>query len=309
MIHARQPRRWRKRVNAQIALFVMIIPCMAITFVFSYFPLTGWIMAFQNFKPAKGYLGSQFVGLDQFKFLFSSPEFWYTIRNTLAMSIINLVLGFVFSITFALLLNEIRSLKFKKITQTVSYLPHFLSWVIVCSIVANMLSSSDGAVNNLLMATGIIEKPILWLGQKNLFWWVTGFANVWKEMGWNSIIYIAAISGIDPSLYEAAEIDGANRYRRMWHVTLPSIRSTIMIIMILNLGWILNASFEIPYLLGGGLVQDVSQTVDIFVLRFGIGIGNYSLATAAGMFKSVVSIILVAGANAFAKRIGEADLF
>lgn len=296
------------RYKAQKALFFMIIPCMIFTFIFSYYPLSGWIMAFQNFKPAKGYFGSKFVGLYQFEFLFSSPEVWYTIRNTLAMSTISLVLGFIFSISFALLLNEIRSLKFKKLTQTVSYLPHFLSWVIVCSIISSMLSS-DGPVNNILLALGMIKKPVLWLGQKDLFWWVTGFSNVWKEMGWNSIIYIAAISGIDPSLYEAAEIDGANRYQRMWHVTLPCIRSTILIIMILNLGWILNAGFEIPYLLGGGLVNDVSQTIDIYVVRFGIGIGNYSLATAAGMFKSLVSIFLVAGANMIAARLGEDNLF
>ncbi len=307
-MYAKGRRSFGARVKAQKALFFMIIPCMIFTFVFSYYPLSGWIMAFQNFKPAKGYFGSKFVGLYQFEFLFSSPEVWYTIRNTLAMSTISLVLGFIFSISFALLINEIRALKFKKLTQTVSYLPHFLSWVIVCSIISSMLSS-DGPVNNVLLAFGIIKKPILWLGQKDLFWWVTGFANVWKEMGWNSIIYIAAISGIDPSLYEAAEIDGANRYRRMWHVTLPSIRSTILIIMILNLGWILNAGFEIPYLLGGGLVQDVSQTIDIYVVRFGIGIGNYSLATAAGMFKSVVSILLVTSANIAAARLGEDNLF
>ncbi len=307
-MYAKGRRSFGARVKAQKALFFMIIPCMIFTFVFSYYPLSGWIMAFQNFKPAKGYFGSKFVGLYQFEFLFSSPEVWYTIRNTLAMSTISLVLGFIFSISFALLINEIRALKFKKLTQTVSYLPHFLSWVIVCSIISSMLSS-DGPVNNVLLAFGIIKKPVLWLGQKDLFWWVTGFANVWKEMGWNSIIYIAAISGIDPSLYEAAEIDGANRYRRMWHVTLPSIRSTILIIMILNLGWILNAGFEIPYLLGGGLVQDVSQTIDIYVVRFGIGIGNYSLATAAGMFKSVVSILLVTSANIAAARLGEDNLF
>jgi putative aldouronate transport system permease protein len=301
-------RLWNK-ILAQKTLFFMILPCMALTFIFSYYPLVGWIMAFQNYRPAKGYFGSDFVGLEQFRFLFSTPEFWLTIRNTLAMSSINLVLGFLFAIVFALLLNEIRALGFKKVTQTVSYLPHFLSWVIVCSLIANILSSSDGTLNNILMALGVIDKPVLWLGQVNLFWWISGFSNVWKEMGWDSIIYIAAISGIDGALYEAAEIDGANRYRRMWHVTLPCIRPTIIIITIMKLGWILNAGFEIPYLLGGGLVQDVSQTIDIFVLKFGIGVGNYSLATAAGMFKSVVSIILVASTSYLSGKLGEENLF
>lgn len=297
-----------QKIKGQKVLFFMIIPCMIYTFIFSYWPLRGWIMAFQKFKPSKGYSGSEFVGLQQFKFLFSEPEFWRSLRNTLGMSILNLVFGFVFSIVFALLLNEIRRSGFKRITQTVSYLPHFLSWVIVCSLVANILSTSDGMLNNLLMGIGLIDKPILWLGEEKYFWWVVTFANVWKEMGWNSIIYIAAMGGIDPSLYEAAEIDGANRYNKMWHITLPGIRSTIIVILIMNLGWILNSGFEVQYLLGKGLVQDVSQTLDIFVLKYGINIGNYSLATAAGIFKSVVSIVLVASANFIAGKFGEKDL-
>lgn len=297
-----------KRLSAQKMLFIMIIPCMIITFLFCYYPLSGWIMAFQQYKPAKGYAGSPFVGFDQFKFLFSDVEFWRAMRNTLAMSVMNLVFGFIFAIAFALLLNEIKISKVKRVVQSVSYLPHFLSWVIVCSLISNILSSSDGALNNVLMALGIIDSPVLWLGKEEYFWWVVAFANVWKEMGWNSIIYIAAISGIDPSLYEAAEIDGANRYRKMWHVTLPGIKSTIIVILIMNLGWILNAGFEVQYLLGGGLLADVSQTIDIFVLKYGINIGNYSLATAAGIFKSVISVALVFGTNFIAKKLGEDSL-
>lgn len=297
-----------QKLIAQKALLFMIIPCMIYTFIFCYWPLRGWIMAFQNFKPAKGYGGSEFVGLKQFKFLFKEPDFWLSFRNTIGMSVLSLVFGFLTAILFALLLNEIRLLGFKKLTQTISYLPHFLSWVIVCSLISNILSSSDGMLNNFLMGLGIIDKPILWLGVKKYFWWIVAFSNVWKEMGWNSIIYIAAMSGIDSSLYEAAEIDGANRYRRMWHVTLPGIRSTIIVIMIMNLGWILNSGFEVQYLLGRGLVQDVAQTLDIFVLKYGIGSGNYSLATAAGIFKSVISIGLVMIANYIAGKLGEDNL-
>ena len=298
-----------KTFTSQIALFVMIIPCMIYTFIFCYWPLRGWIMAFQNFRPAKGYMGSEFVGLQQFSQLFKDKEFWRVLRNTLAMSSMNLIFGTVFAILFALLLNEIRGGKFKKLTQSVSYLPHFLSWVIVCALVANVLSTSDGTLNNLLLSLGLIDKPILWLGKEGYFWWIVAFANVWKEMGWNSIIYIAAISGIDQSLYEAAEVDGANRYHKIWHITLTSIRPTIVTLLIMNLGWILNAGFEVQYILGSGLVQDVSQTIDIYVLKFGINIGNYSLATAAGIFKSVISIILVAATNLFAKRMGEDGIF
>lgn len=286
----------------------MIIPCMIYTFIFSYYPLSGWIMAFQNYKPAKGYLGSKFVGLDQFYFLFGDIEFWRSLRNTLAMSLMNLVFGFLFAIVFALLLNEIKSLGFKRVTQTISYLPHFLSWIIVCSLVSNMLSTNDGAVNNLLMGLGIINEPILWLGDQKYFWWITTLANIWKETGWNSIIYIAAITGIDQAMYEAAELDGANRFQKMWHITLPGIRPTIIVLLIMNLGWVLNASFEVPYILGGGLLQDVSQTLDIFVLKYGMSIGNYSLATAAGIFKSVISLILVFATNAVANKLGENSL-
>lgn len=286
----------------------MIIPFMIYTFIFSYYPLSGWIMAFQNYKPAKGYSGSPFVGFDQFNFLFKDIEFWRSVRNTLGMSILNLVFGFLFAIVFALLLNEIKSLRFKRFTQTASYLPHFLSWIIVCSLVSNMLSTDDGMINNFLMTIGLIKKPILWLGEQKYFWWITTFANIWKETGWNSIIYIAAISGIDQSLYEAADLDGANRFQKMWHVTLPGIKSTIIVLLIMNLGWVLNASFEVPYILGSGLLQDVSQTIDIFVLKYGMSIGNYSLATAAGIFKSVISLVLVFSTNAISNKLGERGL-
>ena len=179
----------------------------------------------------------------------------------------------------------------------------------MCSLVQTMLSTgSDGVVNNLLMALHIIKEPILFLGEQKLFWWVTTFASVWKETGWNSIIYIAAITGIDQELYEAAELDGAGRFGKMWHVTLPGIRSTIVVLLIMNLGWALNAVFEIPYILGGGLLTDVSQTIDLFVLNYGMKIGNYSLATAAGIFKSVISLILVFGTNRIANKLGENSL-
>ena len=265
-------------------------------------------MAFQNYRPAKGYLNSPFVGLDQFKFLFTDKIFWQDLRNTLAMSTMNLIFGFIFAIGFALLLNEIRNVGFKRITQTISYLPHFLSWIIVCSLISNILSTYDGILNNLLMWLGLIDKPILWLGEPKYFWWIVAFSHVWKEMGWNSIIYIAAMAGIDPQLYEACEIDGGNRYRKMWHITLPGIRPTIVVLLIMNIGWILNAGFEVQYLFGRGLVMDVSETIDIFVLKYGITNGNYSLATAAGIFKSLISIILISIANYISGKLGEESI-
>ena len=298
-----------KQYKAQKALFIMAIPCMIITFIFSYYPLTGWIMAFQNFRPAKGYWNSKFVGLDQFTFMFNDPVFWRDFRNTLGMSVLNIIFGFVFAIGFALLLNEIRSIGFKRIVQTVSYLPHFLSWVIVCSLISNILSTYDGTLNNLLMSLGLLDKPVLWLGEQKYFWWIVAFSHVWKEVGWNSIIYIAAMSSIDPALYESCEIDGGNRYKKMWHITLPGIRPTIVVLLIMNVGWILNAGFEVQYLFGRGLIMDVSETIDIFVLKYGITLGNYSLATAAGIFKSVISIVLISATNYISGKLDEDSVF
>ena len=299
---------WNK-IKKQKALILMSIPFLIYVVIFCYAPLIGWVMAFQNFKPAKGFFEQTWVGLNQFKFLFSDPTFFNVIRNTLAMSIINLVLSFVCSIGFALLLNEVKNVLAKKFVQTVSYLPHFLSWIIVTGIVAEVLSTETGIINQLLVWLNIIEKPINFFADPKYFWGIVGLSNVWKEVGWGSIIYLAAITAINPDLYEAAEIDGAGRFRKIWHITLPGIKPTIFILLLINIGNILNAGFEVQYLLGNGLVQQVSQTIDIFVLKYGISLGNYSLATAAGIFKSLISVILIFLANRFAKAMGEERLF
>lgn len=212
------------------------------------------------------------------------------------MSIINLVLGFVTAIILALLLNEIKKVFWKRTVQTISYLPHFLSWIIVTGIVATSLAS-DGIVNDLLIKLHLIDEPILWLSEGKYFWGVVGASHVWKEVGWNTIIYLAAMASIDPALYEAADMDGASRYRKMLHVTLPGIKPTIVILLIMSIGHILEAGFEVQYLLGNGLVVDWAETIDIFVLKYGIAQGNYSLATAGGIFKTVVSVIMLLIAN------------
>lgn len=296
-------------IKKQKSLVLMSIPFIIYVLIFCYAPLVGWVMAFQNFKPAKGLFNQVWVGLDQFKFLFSDPTFFNVIRNTLAMSLINLTLSFACSIGFALLLNEVKNVLSKKFVQTVSYLPHFLSWIIVTGIVAEVLSPETGIINQVLVWFNIIEKPINFFADTKYFWGIVGFANVWKEVGWGSIIYLSAITSINPDLYEAAEIDGAGRFNKMLHVTLPGIKPTIFILLLINIGNILNAGFEVQYLLGNGLIQQVSQTIDIFVLKYGISLGNYSLATAAGIFKSVISIVLIFLANKFAKSMGEERLF
>lgn len=294
-----------KRMSGQKQLMLMSLPILLYVFVFSYYPIWGWTMAFQNYKPARSFAQQEWVGLKHFKFLFSDDTFLMVLRNTIGMSVINMVLGFVTAIIFAILLNEIKQKLFKRSIQTISYLPHFLSWIIVTGIVANSLSVDSGIVNVLLMKLGFINEPIMWLSEPKYFWGIVGASHVWKEVGWNAIIYLAAITSIDPSLYEAAEIDGANRYQKMLYVTLPGIKSIVIILLIMNLGWILDAGFEVQYLLGNGVVVDWSQTIDIFVLKYGLQIGNYSLATAAGIFKTVVSITLIFAANTIAKRFGE----
>ncbi|WP_420832375.1 ABC transporter permease [Paenibacillus humicola] len=292
-------------MRGQKQLMLMSLPILIYVALFSYYPIWGWTMAFQNYKPARSFAQQEWVGFKQFKFLFSDDTFLGVLRNTIGMSLINMVSGFVTAIVFAILLNEIKHKLYKRSIQTISYLPHFLSWIIVTGIVANSLSVDDGIVNTVLMKLGLIHSPVLWLSEPHYFWGIVGASHVWKEIGWNAIIYLAAITSIDPSLYEAAEIDGANRYHKMLYITLPGIRSIVVILLIMNLGWILEAGFEVQYLLGNGVVIDWSQTIDIFVLKYGLQVGNYSLATAAGIFKTVVSITLIVAANTIAKRFGE----
>lgn len=263
-------------------------------------------MAFQNYRPGKK--EQVWVGLKHFKALFTDEAFLRVLRNTICMSAINLSFGFIFAILLAILLNEIKIAGYKRLAQSVSYLPHFLSWIIVTGLVQNFLSADGGIINGLLMQLNIIDSPVHWLGEPKMFWWIVGGAHIWKETGWNSIIYLAAITAISPELYEAAYMDGANRFQKIRYITLPGIKPTIIVLLILNLGWILNAGFEVQFLLGNGIVQDVSETIDIFVLKNGIAQGNYSLATAAGLFRSFVSLVMLTGANFLASKFGEEKL-
>lgn len=299
--------KWKQLKN-QKQLFFMSVPLLIYILIFSYAPIWGWLMAFQNYKPAKSFFSQKWVGLQNFEYLFKDEAFIRDFRNTLSMSVINLVLSFATAIILALLLNEIKNIFFKRAIQTVSYLPHFLSWIIVCGIVSTTLSTEGGILNEVLMALGIVDSPVLWLSEGKYFWGIVGATNVWKELGWNTIIYIAAIAAIDPAQYEAADIDGAGRFNKMWNVTLPGIKPTIIILLIMNIGRVMDAGFEIQYILGNGLVSDWSETIDIYVLKYGIKQFNYSLATAAGIIRSVISIILLFAANFVAKKLGEERL-
>lgn len=297
-----------KEIKKQKVLIIWSAIIVAYGVIFCYLPLGGWIMAFQNYKPKDGLLHSAFVGLDKFKQLFSDDTFIQVIRNTLAMGVINQIVTFIAAIVFAILLNEVKSNGGKKTVQTISYLPHFLSWIIVTGILHDALSSS-GIINELLLKFHILDQPLNFFAYPQFFWPIVAFANVWKETGWNAIIYLSAITAIDPSLYEAANMDGAGRWARIRYVTLPGIKPTIMILLLMNVGNVLNAGFEIQYLLGNGLVKSVSETIDIYVLKWGISQNDFAIGTAAGIFKSFVSIVLIVIANQIAKKNGEERLF
>ncbi|NLN66308.1 MAG: sugar ABC transporter permease [Clostridiaceae bacterium] len=304
---------WEK-VMLQRELIFMSVPILLYKVLFSYVPVTGWSMAFQNFKPTiRSMWDQQWVGFDNFVKLFTGingERFIRDIRNTLMQSLLTLVISYICSITLSLLLNEVKNSGLKRIVQNITYMPHFLSWIIVAGLVSTMLSgpSSGGIINDVLMRLKIISDPIQFLAEPKYFWGVVAGAHLWKELGWNTIIYLAAMTAINPSLYEASVIDGANRYQKMWHITLPGIKPTIVVLMIMSIGYILEAGFEIQYFLGNGLVVEKSETIDIFVLRYGIQMANYSLATVAGIFKTMVSILLVSTANFISGRLGEEKL-
>jgi len=297
-----------KRASKQKALILMSFPFVIWLIVFKYIPIGGWMMAFQDYKPQFGLFDQEWVGFKHFKELFKEPMFYQALENTLGMGILGLIFGTLAAIIFALMLNELRLVHLKKLTQTISYLPHFVSWVIGANIVITMLSQ-DGIVNNMLMGIGIIDKPIGFMSNPDLFWGIVTASDVWKETGWNAIIYLAAMAGVDQQLYEAAKVDGASRLRMMWHITLPSIRPVIIVLLILNIGNLINIGFEKQMLLGNNIVAEKSLVIDLYALDYGIGMYRYSFGTAIGVFKSVISVILILICNQFAKRTGEGRVF
>ncbi|ACM61621.1 carbohydrate ABC transporter membrane protein 1 (CUT1 family) [Caldicellulosiruptor bescii] len=291
----------------QRQLIVLTFPFLIMVLIFNYFPLWGWLLAFKDYKPYLGFQNSEWVGFKNFVDLFSDVYFFQALRNTLVISFLKLIFNFLSSITFAILLNEIKNMLFKRTVQTISYLPHFVSWVVAANIVYTVLSPDYGIINELLVKFHILKEPINFLGEPKYFWLIAPITEVWKEMGWNAIIYLAAMTNIDPQLYEAASIDGAGRLKRIWYITLPGILPTVKILLIMNVGWILNAGFEQMYLLQRPSTLDYSDILETYILRYGIGSGRWSYATAAGIFNSVVSLILVTTANRIASKIGEGE--
>lgn len=294
-----------ERFFRQWDIQLMVIPAILFIFVFSYIPMYGVLMAFQDYSLFKGFLGSPWVGLKHFEQFFNAPEFWPVMRNTLVISALKFVVGFPAPILLALMLNEVRARVFKRVVQTISYLPHFLSWVIVSGFVVSLLSIDNGSLNMLLQALHLIDEPINFLSEPGYFWAILISTSLWKEIGFGSIVYLAAIAGVDPHLYEAASMDGASRFKQIFLVTLPCIMPVVIIFMILAIGNLLNAGFEDILLLGSNpVLRDVSDVIDTYVYRIGIQNSRFSYATAVGLFKAVISVGMLTGANYIARRSG-----
>ncbi|MVB10302.1 putative multiple-sugar transport system permease YteP [Caprobacter fermentans] len=295
------------RLRSQETMFhVMMLPGMIFLAVFSYIPMVGVVMAFQNFSAGKGIFRSPFVGLKHFRYMFSLPDIWEIIRNTLTIAIGKMLLTTLLAIVFAVLLNEIRQRWLKRTVQTIVYLPHFLSWVILAAVVVNLFSL-DGPVNQILQKQGFAQANFL--GSNTLFQPTLIMTDVWKEFGYASIVYLAAITSIDPGLYEAAAIDGANWWQRVWHVTLPGMLSIILLMAVMNISNVLNAGFDQVYNLYSPMVYDTGDIIDTYVYRMGLLSHQYSFSTAVGLFKSVVGMFLLIAVNEISKKFTDARIF
>ncbi len=284
-------------------LVLMFLPVLAYFILFRYVPMYGITLAFKKFNLAKGILGSPWVGLDNFTTLFATQTFLRAIRNTVIISLQRLVFGFPMPILLALMINEVRHLKFKKVVQTVSYLPHFLSWVILAGLFLQMLSPSTGPVNHILTQWFGVRDPIFFLGDNAYFRGTLIVTDIWKGMGWGSVLYLATIAGIDTSLYEAAVMDGASRMQRILYITLPCLIPTISILLILNVGGILDAGFDQIFNMYNEAVYETGDIIDTYVYRVGLGQMRYSQGTAVGLFKNVIGFFLVILTNKISQRI------
>lgn len=282
-------------------LYIMLLVPFAIFLLFKYVPMFGNILAFRRYRPGMGAFGTEWVGLRYFRMFFSDPAFWRAFRNTLVLSIMNLLVNFPIPIIFALILNEVKRQRFKKVVQTVSYMPRFISTVVVIAILGELLSPSSGIVNIIRQSMGL--NPIYFMNDEKYFRTIYVLVDTWQFTGWTAIIYLAAISGISSDQYEAARIDGATRLQQIWYITLPSIMPTIMVMLILNVGRLLNLGFEKVLLMYTPSNSAVSDIIDTLVYRTGLANQNYSYATAIGLFSGIIGVILVSSANAISRKV------
>lgn len=295
-------------VKREAPLHLMLIPGLALVVIFSYLPMAGIVIAFQDFIPAKGLFGNQkWVGIENFIYVADLPSTMKVVMNTLQIAIMKIVSNLLVQIAVALILNELLFARFKKFVQTIIYMPHFLSWIIISGMLVDILSPSGGIVNRLIVALGF--EPIFFLGSNAWFPYILVLSEVWKGFGFGSIIFLAAITGIDPQLYEAARVDGASRLRQIWHITLPGIRMIIVLMCVLSLGSILNAGFDQVFNLYSPIVYDSGDIIDTMVYRMGVLDAQFGVATAVGLFQSLVSFILISIAYYLAYRLADYRIF
>ncbi|KKC47897.1 protein lplB [Paenibacillus sp. D9] len=300
--------KWLRKLYSQRYLQIMALLGVAWMIVFNYIPMYGIIIAFKEYDIIFPMSMAPWVGLDNFKEFLNDDMLLTVIKNTLGISLIKLIVGFPLPIIFALLLNEVRSVIFKKWTQTITYLPHFLSWVILGGILATWLSDV-GIINKILLSLHVIDSPITYLAEPKYFWSIIIVSDIWKELGWSAIIYLAAISSVSPELYEAATIDGAGRFQKMRNITLPSIMGTITILFILAVGNVLNSNFDQILVLRNQLNADASTVIDYYVYQTGLIDNRFSYSTAVNLIKSVIALILLVGANFVTKKLNNNSLF
>lgn len=291
-----------QQMKQYLPFYLFVLPAIVCVILFNYMPMGGIVIAFKNYKMARGIAGSEWVGLKHFKALFSDPNFYRVLRNTLKISILTLLTTFPVTIVFTLLVNELRSARFKKVIQTITYMPHFLSWVVVGTFVYQILSPTSGVVNAVLVNLGILDKPEFFMANQKAFVPIYLITNLWKTTGYSIVIYLATIAGIDTSLYEAASIDGANRFKKVLHITLPAMLPTMCTMLILQIGSLINVGFDPIYNLYNDATYQTADVIATYVYRKGMVESRYDFSTAIGLFQNVVSLALVLLANWFARK-------
>jgi len=303
----RQGSRFMRNLKRDKWLYIMLLPGCAFFLIFHYLPMAGISMAFMHYFPGRGFFANPWVGLDHFRRLFTEPAFFMIFRNTMILSVLNLVFYFPVPIILALLLNEVRRQRYKRFIQTVIYVPHFISWPVIVGLAYVMFTTEGGIVNELIASWGF-EKINFLASEKYFRPFIVGEV-IFKEAGWGTIIYLASLAGVDVQLYEAAVIDGANRWHQLWYITLPHLKSTIIILFILRLGRFMDSGFEQVFLMLNSLNRNVGEVFDTYVYSVGLAGGQYSYSTAVGLFKSLVALILVVGTNYLAKKAGEEGVY
>ncbi|KGE18772.1 ABC transporter permease [Paenibacillus wynnii] len=302
----RQNKVWNK-LKRDRYLYLLGLPGLLCMIIFKYTPMWGVLIAFQDYSPFLGFLKSEWVGFENFTLFFNNPDFFMLLRNTLAINLLSLVFFFPVPIILSLMLNEVRNEVFKRTIQSIVYLPHFLSWVIIAGLTFTMFSTGEGLVNNVLISLGFDR--IEWLTTPEYFWGFLTGQSIWKEAGWGTVIFLAAMANVDPQLYEAARIDGANRIQQMWSITIPAIQNVIIILLILKLGHIMDVGFEQVFLLQNSAVSSVSDVFDTYIYRVGVKQSQFSYTTAVGLFKSAIGLLLVILSNKMVKKAGGSGFY